>query len=91
MTKGKIMESWYVYIAKSRTYRYYVGISKDVDERIKRHNSRRGSRLAVNQGLFSLVYKSEPFGNKIEARKREMQIKGWTRHKKEKLVNGEWL
>jgi putative endonuclease len=81
---------WYVYIAKARTGRYYVGITKNTDERISRHNASRGSRFAINQGPFRLVYKSKPFNSKSGARVREMQIKGWKREKKEKLINGDW-
>lgn len=85
------MKNWYVYIAESITKRYYVGITQDVNERIKRHNKKRGSKFAVNQGPFKLVYQSDPLINKSVARKREVQIKGWSRSKKEKLINGEWL
>lgn len=81
---------WYVYIAEARTGRYYVGISNDVDARINKHNSKNGSRMAIQQGPFKLVYKSEPLENKSAARIREIQIKGWSREKKEKLIIGEW-
>ena len=32
----------------------------------------------------------EEYENLDEARRREKQIKGWTRKKKEKLIKGEW-
>ena len=75
---------WYVYIAKTRTGRYYTGISNDVEKRIIKHNSGKGSMMAKQQGPFTLVM------NKSEARKREVQIKKWSRIKKEKLISGEW-
>jgi predicted GIY-YIG superfamily endonuclease len=50
-----------------------------------------GARFARNQGPFTLVYISNPFLTKSEARLREMQLKGWSRTKKEKLIRGEWL
>ena len=81
---------WRVYIAIAKTNRYYTGITTDVSKRIEKHNSGKGSRFAQQQGPFRLVYESEPFINKSEARKREIQIKGWTRNKKEKLISGEW-
>jgi putative endonuclease len=84
------MEEWYVYIAKSRTNRYYVGMTMNVDKRIVRHNSSRGSRFAINQGPFEVVYISDSYSSKSEARKREIQLKGWKRVKKEKLINGDW-
>ena len=82
--------NWYVYIARARTGSYYTGITPRPDARLKKHNSGQGSRMAQQQGPFSLVYVSTPFSNKSEARKREAQIKGWAREKKEKLVSGEW-
>ncbi|MEK6564269.1 MAG: GIY-YIG nuclease family protein [Candidatus Omnitrophota bacterium] len=85
------MQEWYVYIAKARTQRFYTGITTDPLKRVIKHNSGEGSRFAINQGPFSLVYVSVPFSSKSEARKREIQIKGWSRVKKLKLINGEWV
>ena len=81
---------WYVYIAKAKTGNYYTGITPSPDVRIEKHNSGHGSRMAKQQGPFVLMYVSAPLPNKSEARKREIQIKGWTRDKKEKLIRGEW-
>jgi len=81
---------WYVYIAKANTGRYYVGITTDAGERIKKHNSGNGSQFARDQGPFTLEYVSPKYPNKSEARKREIQLKGWSRNKKEKLISGEW-
>lgn len=81
---------WYVYIARARTGRYYTGITTNPEKRITKHNDGKGSCLAVNQGPFELVWVSHPYPNKSEARKREVQIKKWTRVKKEKLIRGEW-
>ncbi|MBI2327473.1 GIY-YIG nuclease family protein [Candidatus Curtissbacteria bacterium] len=82
--------SWYVYIAKAKTGRYYTGITTSPDKRIIKHNSGKGLKFAIEQGPFELVYVSEAFPNKSEARKREIQIKGWSREKKLKLISGEW-
>jgi len=81
---------WFVYIARARTGRYYVGITTDPQQRITEHNNGEGSHFAINQGPFVLVYKSQPFLDKSSARMREIQIKGWSREKKEKLIRGEW-
>ena len=82
---------WYVYIAKTRNGYYYTGITTNPQNRVKKHNQGKGSQMGRQQGPFMLVYKSSPVINKSQARKREAQIKGWTRQKKEKLINGEWL
>lgn len=81
---------WFVYIAQARTGRYYVGISTDAELRLKKHNSGKGSRFAWQQGPFELMYVSPPLASKSEARLREVQVKGWLRAKKEKLIAGEW-
>ena len=82
---------WYVYIAKTRTGFYYTGITTNVELRIFKHNQGKGSQMGRQQGPFTLVYISPPFLNKSLVRKREIQIKGWSRNKKEKLISGEWM
>lgn len=90
-SKGYIrLMQWFVYIAKSRFGHFYTGITPSVGRRILKHNTGDGSQMAKQQGPFELVYTSKPFPNKSEARKREIQIKGWSREKKEKLIRGEW-
>lgn len=82
--------SWYVYIARANTSRYYTGITNNPAERLKKHNSGRGSKFAIEQGPLEMVYISPPLPNKSLARTREIQVKGWDRNKKEKLITGEW-
>ncbi len=82
--------SWFVYIARARTGRFYVGMSTDPKERIAEHNSGHGAYFAKLQGPFTLIYTSNSFQSKSEAAKREKQVKGWTQAKKEKLISGEW-
>ncbi len=84
-------KKWAVYICQANTGRYYTGITNNIQARINKHNRGQGSKFAKEQGPFGLVYVSKPLLNKSEARKREIQIKGWTRKKKEKLIEGEWL
>ena len=83
------MSSWYLYIAKARTGNYYVGISTEPERRIEDHNRGKGATMARTQGPFTLIYTSKPLPNQSAARKREIQVKGWTRSKKEKLISGE--
>jgi len=77
-------------MAKSRFGHYYTGITTDINKRIVKHNTGKGSQMGKQQGPFELVYTSKPFQNKSQARIREIQIKGWTREKKQKLISGEW-
>lgn len=90
MTRRATNNSWYIYIAQAKTDRYYVGITTNPNRRIVKHNLGQGSRFAIEQGPLKLVYISNEFPNKSEARKREIQIKGWSRKKKYKLITGAW-
>jgi len=82
--------AWFVYIARARTNRYYVGITTDPDRRILEHNRGEGAQFARDQGPFTLEYYSDAFPTKSAARIREAQIKKWTKTKKEHLIRGEW-
>lgn len=82
--------NWFVYIAIARTGRYYTGISPDPTQRLEKHNSGKGSQMARQEGPFTMKYVSAPFLSKSDARKREIQIKGWSVDKKRKLILGEW-
>ena len=82
--------AWYVYIAESRFKHFYTGITNNPELRIIKHNSGKGSQMATQQGPFILVYVSKEFPDKSSARTREIQIKGWTKGRKIKLINKEW-
>ncbi|MBM3300637.1 MAG: GIY-YIG nuclease family protein [Deltaproteobacteria bacterium] len=83
-------ESWHVYIGQAPTGWYYTGISTDPHKQIQDHNFDKRAKFSRDQGALRLLYVSPPFETKSEARRREIQIKGWTREKKEKLIRGEW-
>ena len=85
------MAQWFLYIARARTGRYYVGITTEPERRIHDHNNGRGSRMALGQGPFTLIYTSPPLLNQSVARKQEIEIKSWKRAKKEKLIKGRSL
>ena len=77
-------------MALAKTGRYYTGISPTPSQRVRRHNTGKGSKFAFEQGPLKLVYVSPPFANRSEARKYEVKIKAWSQTKKEKLISGEW-
>jgi len=74
-----------VYILRNSKNDLYVGSSNNVEERVKRHNSGQGAEFTKRNKGFKLVYE-ESYPNLIEARRREKQIKGWRREKKENLI-----
>jgi predicted GIY-YIG superfamily endonuclease len=82
--------SWFVYIAQAQTGRFYTGITTDPKVRILKHNAGTGSAMARQQGPFALRYVSNALESQSAARSREVQIKGWSKAKKLKLIRGEW-
>lgn len=62
----------------------YVGVSESPYNRLKEHNTQRGS-VFTKSGKFRVVFKEE-YPTLAEARKREVQIKKWRRDKKETLI-----
>jgi putative endonuclease len=61
--------------------RYYVGYTgADICERIRKHNTNHAG-FTGKTGDWKLVY-SEPFAEKMEAMKREKEIKSWKSSKK---------
>ncbi len=79
-------EQWWVYIIECRTNDLYVGIAKDVAERVKLHDSGRACRYTKFRNPVRLIY-SELCGNYTSARERERNIKKFSRIKKLALVN----
>lgn len=80
---------WYVYIIECFDKSYYTGLTWKPDLRWIQHLSGLGSRYTSKHKPEKLVYLEE-YDNLDQARRREKQIKGWTREKKEKLIKGEW-
>lgn len=76
---------YFVYILQNHKGKLYVGSTKNLNNRIHRHNSGEGAQYTKQNKNFSLVYKEE-FGTLLEARRREKQIKGWSRKKKKSLI-----
>jgi len=80
---------WYVYIVECIDGFYYTGMTWKPDLRWIQHLSGIGSEFTSKHKPKKVAYLEE-YDNLEEARRREKQIKGWTRNKKEKLIKGEW-
>ena len=83
----KPMPGW-LYILRLRSAALYTGATTDLDQRYKDHLDGKGSRTTQLDPAMNLVY-SEEFGTFTEARRREAQIKRWSKSKKEALVSGD--
>jgi putative endonuclease len=80
-------KEWYFYMVRCRDNSLYSGITNNIEKRIKEHNKGTGARYTLIRRPVVFVY-SERCCNISEARKRESQIKRWTRNKKERLIMG---
>jgi putative endonuclease len=66
---------------------FYVGITDNVSRRFDEHRSK-SSFFTKQFSDIELIY-CEKYCTKHEAAAREKQIKGWSRAKKQKLINQE--
>ena len=71
----------YIYIVECRDNTLYTGYTNDLDKRIKTHNEKKGARYTRGRTPVVLKYYEE-FDHKIDAMKRESQIKKLRRAKK---------
>jgi predicted GIY-YIG superfamily endonuclease len=78
-------KSWFCYIVRCNDESFYVGIARDVPERIKRHNWGVGPAYTAKRRPVELVW-SESCQDSEAARRREREIKGWSRSKKLALI-----
>jgi len=80
-------QTCHMYIVRCSDGSLYVGSTEDVAGRVRTHNTARGPMFTRIRLPVKFVY-SEPFATMADARQREIQIKKWSRAKKEALING---
>lgn len=83
----ELSNSWHVYIIECSDKKLYVGIAKNVDKRVKLHNKGLACRFTKYRNPVELIYKEKTI-SKSEARKRELEIKGYNKKRKLELVDG---
>lgn len=84
------MNSYYVYIVKCSDNSYYTGITNDIDRRINEHNDGiKPDSYTYTRRPVELVFNYE-FNDVEQAILFEKQVKGWSRKKKEAIINDNW-
>ena len=84
------MKQYFVYILKCADNSYYTGVTNNLKRRFHENstshspNSYTSKRLPVEL-VFHHIFKSI-----LQAIAFEKQVKGWSRKKKEALINNEW-
>jgi putative endonuclease len=81
---------FYVYILRSLDNSLYIGQTNNFEKRIREHifHFEKAAKFTKEHESFELVYKEE-YLTRLEAMRREKQLRGWTRAKKEALINGD--
>ncbi len=77
---------WYVYILECKNGLYYTGMTWNPAARFDQHLAGLGSKFTARYGVRRLVYLEEHEDLEL-ARKREIQIKDFSRKKKQVLIN----
>jgi putative endonuclease len=68
---------------------YYTGVTTDLTRRLEEHNQGKGSRYTAPRRPVRLVW-NEELPNRSLAQRREAEIKGWRREKKEALIESKF-
>jgi putative endonuclease len=77
----------YMYILECSDGSYYTGSTIDLEQRIIQHQNGEGANHTKKRLPIKLVYYEE-YQRIDEAFYREKQIQGWSRKKKEALIEG---
>jgi len=82
-------KTYWVYILKCSDESYYTGSTSNLEKRISEHQNGLIKGYTSKRLPIELVF-SEYFDDVYNSLTAERQIKGWTRAKKEALINGDF-
>ena len=79
--------TYFVYILRTSSNTLYIGQTNNLKKRLKEHRdkSSKSAKYIRYFSSFTLVY-SKKYSTRKEAMQREVQLKKWSRAKKEALV-----
>jgi putative endonuclease len=75
----------FVYIVRCADGSLYTGYARDPVARVQLHNTGKGARYTSGRCPVALVY-TERCPSHGDALRREYEVKGWSREKKEALI-----
>jgi putative endonuclease len=83
----KCLMTYFVYILRTSSDTLYIGQTNNLEKRIMEHKSKssKSAKYIRYFDSFELIY-SEKYLTRKEAMQREVQLKKWTRVKKEALI-----
>ncbi len=83
------MKTMYVYILECSDKSYYTGVTNNAEKRVEEHN------IGIDRNSYTYTRRPvklvffEKFVNSLQAIQFEKQLKGWSRNKKEALINNQ--
>lgn len=86
------MKVYYVYIMASKSFTLYVGMTNNLERRVREHKEQRFAGFTSRYNINRLVW-YETTTDVRSAIAREKQLKGWRRERKIELIsitNPEW-
>ncbi|HFE8532824.1 TPA: GIY-YIG nuclease family protein [Legionella pneumophila] len=81
---------FWVYILQCSDKSYYTGQTDNLEKRLTQHQDKMIPGCYTSTRLPIQLKFSQEFMSREEALSAERQIKGWSRKKKEALINGDW-
>ncbi len=81
--------AFYVYILRCSDGKFYTGHTENLEVRVSQHQSGVFKGYTYKRRPLTLVW-SENFPTRLEALEAEKQIKGWSKAKKQALIDGDW-
>ncbi len=84
------MKQYYVYILKCSDNSYYTGMTNNIERRLNEHNFGLNKECyTFDKRPLELAFWTE-FNEVNQAIAFEKQVKGWSRKKKEAVINNKW-
>jgi putative endonuclease len=88
-----VARTFFVYILASETRELYIGVTNDLTRRVAEHRSGLNPDSYSSRHRTSRLVYCEATPNVLAAIRREKQIRGWTRRRKQELIetlNPDW-
>ncbi|HET7842629.1 MAG TPA: GIY-YIG nuclease family protein [Xanthomonadales bacterium] len=81
--------TFWAYMLRCRDGSFYVGHTDGIERRLQEHDDGCVDSYTRERRPVSLAW-SQEFATREEAKIAEAQLKGWSRAKKQALVDGRW-
>jgi len=78
-------KKYYFYLARCNDNTLYSGYTINIKNREAKHNNGTGAKYTKYRKPVKIVY-SEEYNNRVDAMRRESQVKNWNKTKKERLI-----